>query len=124
MSTYLLAFVVGDLQATRASLELRRCASGMCLTHRISAGTADFGQQIAKFSLEFFEVAEQLHKRQARSARGSELRSRGHRGTWRDPRFGECVAGGRAPGDQPRRNCRTWPIPWRMRTRTCGLEIW
>jgi puromycin-sensitive aminopeptidase len=55
MSTYLLAFVVGDLQATKPSLGRTPLRVWYVPDTPDKRRLADFGQQIAKFSLEFFE---------------------------------------------------------------------
>src|SRR5919112_2184094 len=55
MSTYLLAFVVGDLQATKPSLGRTPLRVWYVPDIPDKRRLADFGQQIAKFSLEFFE---------------------------------------------------------------------
>jgi puromycin-sensitive aminopeptidase len=55
MSTYLPAFVVGDLQATKPSLGRTPLRVWYVPDTPDKRRLADFGQQIAKFSLEFFE---------------------------------------------------------------------
>jgi puromycin-sensitive aminopeptidase len=55
MSTYLVAFAVGDLQATEQSAWAARLRVWYVPDTPDKRRLADFGQQIAKFSLEFFE---------------------------------------------------------------------
>ena len=121
MSTYLLAFVVGT-QATKPSL--------------------------GRTPLRVWYVPDTPDKRQARrradcaSSRSSSLRYYGqpYPGGKLDllavPNFAagamenfarSCLESALLVDERQARvvwNCRTWPIPWRMRTRTCGLEIW
>src|SRR5215213_7507889 len=55
MSTYLVAFAVGDLQATEQSAWAARLRVWYVPDTPDKRRLADFGRQIAKFSLEFFE---------------------------------------------------------------------
>jgi puromycin-sensitive aminopeptidase len=55
MSTYLVAFAVGDLQATKQSAWAARLRVWYVPGTSDKSRLADFGQRIAQFSLEFFE---------------------------------------------------------------------